>query len=279
MSIELDLQRLGGIATTRALGELGHSAAMLRNAAAAGIVTRPRRGWVAITGIDPALLFAVAHGVVLTCVTQAKRMGLWVLKDSDIHVAIPGRGDHPELKQGVAHWSRPLVPRNPSALIDPIENVLGYVAACQPFESALTIWDSARRKGLIDVERLQILPLRPAARKLLSESTPYADSGLETIFRARLRWLKVELRTQIWLCGHRVDFLLGSRLVVQIDGGTHVGAQRDIDNRHDAELRLRGYHVLRFSYVQIMNEWPRVQEIIQSAIALGLHSEPRSRAR
>src|SRR5690606_34658000 len=69
-------------------------------------------------------------------------------------------------------------------------------------------------------------------------SDPFADAGTETYLRSRLRWLKLRILIQIWVAGHRVDALIGDRLVLQIDGKHHVGAQRSEDIRHDAELRL-----------------------------------------
>ncbi len=86
-----------------------------------------------------------------------------------------------------------------------------------------------------------------------------------------MRWLKLRLLIQTWIAGHRVDVLIGSRLVLQIDGKHHVGAQRSEDIRHDAELRLMGYHVIRVSYQQLMHDWPAVQDLIMRAVAQGLH--------
>jgi very-short-patch-repair endonuclease len=71
--------------------------------------------------------------------------------------------------------------------------------------------------------------------------------------------------------GHRVDALIGARLVLQIDGKHHVGAQRTENIRHDAELTLLGYHVIRVSYTQMMFDWPQVQDLILRAVAQGLH--------
>jgi very-short-patch-repair endonuclease len=68
-----------------------------------------------------------------------------------------------------------------------------------------------------------------------------------------------------------VDFLIGDRLVLQTDGGTHVGAQRAADIRHDAELMLRGYHIIRVGYDQVVYDWPGVQALIMQAVAQGLH--------
>ena len=85
------------------------------------------------------------------------------------------------------------------------------------------------------------------------------------------RDLKVPIIPQAWIAGHRVDFLIGDRLVLQIDGGHHVGAQREADIEHDAALMLLGYHVVRVDYRQIIDRWHTVQDMIARAVAQGLH--------
>ena len=123
----------------------------------------------------------------------------------------------------------------------------------------------------LGVDRALRDPPPRTVRRLVEEASPWADSGLETFVIIRLRWLGLPIRVQIWISGHRVDFLIGERLVLQVDGGHHVGAQRAEDIRHDAELMLLGYHVIRVGYDQVMNRWPDVQEQIMHAIAQGLH--------
>ncbi|BAJ74144.1 uncharacterized protein conserved in bacteria [Microbacterium testaceum StLB037] len=59
--------------------------------------------------------------------------------------------------------------------------------------------------------------------------------------------------------------------MVQVDGGHHVGAQREADIRHDALLALNGYHVIRVGYHQVVNDWPSGQLMITQAVAQGLH--------
>lgn len=171
----------------------------------------------------------------------------------------------------VVHWAVPLVERDPDAVVDGILNTLSLVAACQPSETALVVWESALNRGVVDREQLQQFDLTPAARELLEHARPYSDSGLETIFVSRLRWLRVSIVPQAWVLGHRVDVLIGERLVIQLDGATHTGAQRTRDIEHDAQLMLRGYHVLRFSYEQVMERWPEVQAVVMEAVAQGRH--------
>jgi very-short-patch-repair endonuclease len=164
-----------------------------------------------------------------------------------------------------------VVPRHPDALVDPIENVLVLVAVCQPFEAAIAVWESALRQRLVDIEVLRRMRLPAAAREMLDRASPWSDSGLETFVVPRLRWLRLPLRRQIWIAGHRVDLLIGDRLVLQIDGGHHVGAQREEDIAHDAALRLLGYHVIRVGYAQVIDRWHEVQDLIMRAVAQRLH--------
>lgn len=263
---------LGGVVRCALIADLGFRRTAVEAALRAGTLIRPRRGWLASPTADSVLLGAARHGVVLTCRTQAGRLGLWVHDPSGIpHVAVGTNAASRRQLRAKVHWGTPLVPRHPDALVDPVENVLAHIAECEPFEQALATWESALHRSLVTIENLRGLPWRPAARRILATATPFSDAGLETYLRERLRWLRVPVRAQIWIAGHRVDALIGSRLVIQIDGSHHVGAQRSEDIRHDAVLKLRGFHVIRVSYSQIMFEWPVVQDLIMRAVAQRLH--------
>ena len=270
----------GGVVRTAALMRVGVSGRVVSAAVAGGSLHRPRRGWVATTDADPELVSAARAGVVLTCITQARRLGLWVLSEEKPHVGASPHSGTVRVARGnrgagdplaLIHWAAPVVPRLPGRLVDPIENVLLMVAACRPFEEALVIWESALRMEAVDRQVLERLPLSGRARAVLDAAWPFSDSGLESLVMSRLAWLRVRIVAQAWILGHRVDFLIGERLVLQIDGGTHVGRQREEDIRHDARLMLAGYRVIRVGYRQVVGDWPSVQDIIVRAVAQGLH--------
>ncbi len=265
------VSRGGGVVRSRALLEAGWSRRAVDRAVRVGAIARVRAGWVALTNADPELVAAARAGVVLSCVTQSRRLGLWTLGGDGMHVAAGAHSGRVGPVDGRVHWSQPVVPRHPDALVDSPENVLVLVARCQPFEAALAVWESAFTKGLVERQVLRRLALPPAARRLLEEARPFADSGLETLAIPRLRWLRLPLRRQVWIAGHRIDLLIGERLVLQIDGGHHVGVQRESDIAHDATLMLMGYHVIRVGYGQVIDRWHEVQELIMRAVAQGLH--------
>lgn len=270
MDIFDEIRRRGGVVRTRTLREAGYGRGQIERALPKLI--RPRHGWLALRNADQELIFAARHGVVIGCISQARRLGLWVSHEDRPHVnSLTPHRQRPRMHARV-HWNRPLIPRHPDALVDRIENTLATVVACQPKEHAIAVIESALNKQLITYTELTTLPMSQAAKDIVAACSRFSDSGLESLVRTRLRWLRVPIRQQVWLFGHRVDFLIGERLVLQIDGGHHVGAQRDSDIRHDALLHRHGYVVIRVSYRQVMDEWPETQDLILGAIARDLHS-------
>ena len=99
--------RQGGVARVRALLDAGFSRLTVAGAVAEGIFTVPRRGWVAAVDADPYLVAAARAGVVPTCVTRAKRLGLWVLTEDAPHVGAPPSASRLNLQnpKTTVHWS------------------------------------------------------------------------------------------------------------------------------------------------------------------------------
>lgn len=192
------------------------------------------------------------------------------------HYAVRCAGAEVRPPGAVLHWRTPIQPRPPDALVDPLVNTLDAVAHCLPLEEAVAVWDSALNNKLIEYAVLARLPFKGVAKQVLLRASRFADSGLESYVRQRLAWLRLRIVAQAWVLGHRVDFLIGERLILQIDGAQHEGAQRTSDNTHDAELSLRGYEVIRVGYWQVVDDWPAVQQLIMMAIAQGLHRGKRS---
>ena len=271
MNIVEVLRRSGEIAPTRTLRAAGFTDHAIRQALATRQIYRVRKGWVATRDVDPAIVRAVrAHGV-LTCLSEAARRGLWVIDDGLLHIAAKKHAGGIKSSGCVVHWAEPALPRHPDMAVDSLENSLLLIADCQPHENAMVVWESAFNKGLITAESMRRLPLSARARAVLSGVQPWSDSGLESIAVDRLRFLNLRILQQIVIAGRPVDLLIGERLVVQIDGGHHVGPQRDKDIAHDALLITMGYVVIRTSYDQIMYHWPELQHRIMQAVAQGLH--------
>lgn len=266
--------RSGGVVRRTRAVATGHSQRTIAQAVSAGQLVVVRRAWLALPSADPQLVGAARAGVVLSCVTRARRLGLWIPETVGVadHVAAHPHAGRVSVAAGArVHRASPLVPRDPASLEDGIENALALVCACQPAETALAIVESALHHGLALKHVLERLPFSARARAIIEAASPFSDSGLETYVVPRLAWMKLRIVPQAWIAGRRVDFLIGERLVLQIDGGHHVGRQRANDNRHDALLRHMGYHVIRVGYIQIVEDWPGVQLLVMQAVAQGLH--------
>lgn len=267
----------GGIVHRGAALEAGYAVAALRTAVVQGGVRRIRRYWLATIEAPPPLVTAASASGLLACVSAARHRGWWIPDAASVdlrtHIAVKPHAESPADDVAV-HWNRPLVPPARFDLIESVEDALQHIADCAPPEAAAVIWESAAKiEGLAADYLRNVRWTSPRARELAEQITGLADSGLESIFVRRIRRSGVPVRQQVMIAGHRVDVLIGERLVVQIDGFAFhsTAADRRRDLVHDAELAARGFTVLRFGYSQVIRDWPSVARAIDRAIGAGLH--------
>lgn len=273
----------GGIAHRADAAAHRHSPDHVRAAIRSGTVRRIRAQWIALPDAPADMVEAAASGGRITCISLARRRGWWIPEGADerLHLHV-GTNSSSHGVDAVRHWNAPLLDRGQRMLTASVEDALAHIAHCFDAEEARSIWESAIKVEALDIESLRRVPWRDRRSKELALSVRGgSDSGLETIVVVRLSSWGVPVRQQVVLGGHAVDIVIGSHLIVQIDGFAYhsSSADRSRDVAHDAELRLRGYTVLRFTYAQIVHEWERVERIIGAAIVRGLHLSPRERAR
>ncbi|MFD5213347.1 endonuclease domain-containing protein [Microbacterium sp. NPDC058345] len=283
MSLLSWLRERRGIGHREDAADAGYGPSRVRAAIRAGVVRRIRAKWIALDSAAPELVGAAESGGALTCVSLARRRGWWVPPDADglLHLHLPANGA--VRAEGIhAHWSKPLAPSRPRILEASVEDALADAAQCFALDQAVAIWESALRVEAISLDSLRRVPWRSAsAMRCLEHVRPGTGSSLETVFHVRLSGWGVRLRCQVRLAGHDVDFLIGTHLIVQIDGWAHhsSSADRTRDLAHDAELRMRGYTVLRYSYAQVIYDWDHVERTLAAAMSRGLHLAPEVRRR
>lgn len=262
------LHRSGGILHVHHLRAAGFTPHRIGKAVSSGEVLRPQRGWIALPNTDPALLRAAAEGTILSCVSVTHRLGLWLLEKPGPHFAARSPHAHPQTTATV-HWRKPVRRREPKTLLDPLENALNYVAYCQPPEEAIAIWESALNQRLVTLDALRRYPYVGRAREILQAVTPFSGSGLESYVGTRLRALGLRFVIQAYLHEHRRDFLIEGWLILEVDGATHTGGQRDLDNQQDWELSINGLGRIRAGYRQVLERWPDVQDAIMRLLSQG----------
>lgn len=272
------LRDRGGIGHRDDASDAGFTVSRVRTAIRSGVVHRIRSKWIALASAPAELVTAATSGGTVTCVSLARRRGWWVPPDADaqVHLHLPANGKA-RAKDVHGHWSNTLAPLRPRSLEASVEDALADAASCFTLDQAVAIWESAVRTESISLESLRSVQWRgSAARRCLAHMRAGTDSSLETVFHVRLSAWGLPLRFQVQLAGCPVDFLIGTHLVVQIDGWSFhsSSADRTRDIAHDAELRMRGYTVLRFSYAQVIYNWEHVERTIAEAISRGLHLAP-----
>jgi very-short-patch-repair endonuclease len=271
-----------GVAHRAALRRQGVTRHHIRKELDAGRVFRVGRNRIATHDCNLELLRAAALCARLTCVSAAKVYGLWAFDDDRLHISVPPTysraSDDIRARMPLKHWGVGPVPTDATDLIEPLINVLLHVSQCQPRELAIAIFDSAVNTGAIPLAELERLAdaLGGCFRSVVDGCDGRADSGIESALRVRLALRGIVLRIQVMIDGHRVDGLIGDWLVIQTDGyGPHSdSAQRSRDLAQDRRLMRMGYTVLRYSYSQILYDWPRVEAEILAVMARGLHLRP-----
>ena len=288
MDIRTDIGSLGSFAATFELYRLGWTRRSLSYAVESGAAVRVRQGWYCRPDADPDEVAAFRVGGRLGCVSAAYAHGLWVWKPRIVHVDVPthsSRHRNPSDrfirldtsgKLALRHWSpgwgRPMARAT-------VVDSLRAMAYCQPVERVVAAADSALHLGLISGAqwRRAIAELPRRLRRLLAQVDSRSESITESIVRFRLAQLGIDAGVQVAISGvGRVDFLVGSRLVIEVDGRQyHIDPDRfENDRRRDARLSAMGYRVLRFSYRQVTNSWSEVKAAIVGAIARGDHLPP-----
>ncbi|MDT0156448.1 type IV toxin-antitoxin system AbiEi family antitoxin domain-containing protein [Microbacterium sp. ARD32] len=268
------MRRHHGIAHTRHLREAGFSRHQVAKAVDAGHLQRVHRTWLVAGECSAARRAAAEVSGRVTCVTAAAQRGLWTPDAADTHVWVPPSSAHSGRPGLVLHRATAPAPVARFAVEEPMLNVLFHVARCVPPVSAAAVWESGLRTGAVTLNQLRRTEWgATACRAVLDRVGTGSDSGVETAFLAIARSCGVEVQQQVRIDGHRVDALIGERLVIQLDGFEFHGSAKDRrkDLRQDARLALLGYTVLRFDYQQVMFDMRYVQETLLNAIAQGLH--------
>jgi very-short-patch-repair endonuclease len=274
------IRRLGGSASTQELHNAGFDKWAIRVAVSDGSILRIRRGWYAEAGLHPDVLRASRVGGRLGCQSALAFHGVWVKLDADIHVTVdptacrlrsPDDASHrlSETSRVKVHWHA-VVSR--SRLVVDELTALSEMCSCSTPELVAASADSLlRRSPTLRSAVRAVASASPARfRRALDGADGICESGIETIFWNRMRALAPRRQVSIPGIG-RVDFLFGDRLVVEVDGKEfHTQTPHfESDRRRDAALSALGYRVLRFSYRQVMFDWPSVEAAIWAAIARG----------
>jgi very-short-patch-repair endonuclease len=281
MTLLADIRRRQVAATYELLAD-GWTSRQLSRAVARGDVIRVRQGWYAAPELAEEIQRAVRVGGRLTCLSAARMLGLATTRTQTPHVAVvrhasrlrsPDNARIRLVDGAVVHWTD--VRGTDRVSRSALDSLLD-MAYCRPVEQTIAAVDSALRRGLFSraqwIRACSGMPRR--LRRLLGRVDGRAESITESFTRIRLIGLGFDPRPQVPIAGvGRVDLMIGTALVIEIDGLAYHSDPRafESDRRRDARLSVRGYRVLRFSYKQVMERWSEVKAAILAAVARGDH--------
>jgi very-short-patch-repair endonuclease len=137
-------------------------------------------------------------------------------------------------------------------------------------EMAVAALDSALRLRLLsERDRPALSAMLPQhLRALVAAADRLCESGIESIARFRLQQLGLRVQPQVTIPGvGRVDLLVQGRLIVELDGREYHAGRFEEDRARDGAAALRRYSTLRFTWKQVLSEWPSVQAAVLAALA------------
>ncbi len=249
------LRLAGSVSRTGRLVDRGVTSREISRQIRDGTILRLRQGVLALPDAPVDLVNATLHSARLTCASAARYYDLWLLHPPTTHHLC----SHSRTQQLWTNHHRPLsVPVHRVLPLVGEVDALIHALQCLPALEAAVMVESALRRGdtvrsfLLD--RLQGNRNGPA-RAALDLVTGTAESALEVVARVLFlrAGLQVEAQVQLHSVG-RVDFLVESFLVVEVDGDTYHSdrASRRRDRRRDNMTVVGGYLVLRFGYEDIL---------------------------
>lgn len=248
----------------------------------AGRIRRIRRGWYADSTAGADVLRAVRLGGTLSCLSALRHHGVWVPPTRRLHIRM---SEHHQAKAALpadVHVCPLPIRSAPTVAVDPLATALVAAVRCLNDEGIVVVLDSILHQRMLRRDELASILSGCSARvrRLVAEADDGAESGTESMVRFRLRRLGIEVRSQVFIEDvGRVDLLVGTRLVIEVDSRAHHTGESayESDRRRDLLLVARGKLVLRLTYHQIVHEWDAVLREIRLLIRSQAHLKPRVR--
>lgn len=231
-----------------------------------GLLVRLRRGWYGTPDLAPSLAHATRIGGRLSCISALESHGAWVIRSDLTHVRVGTGIAVPRRVDARLHWTH----ERARPGVDSPEVALAVAVQCVDRETLVAAVDSVLQRGILSAPEVdQILMSTPRGRAVRALVDGAAESGIESLVRLRLRAHRIRFRSQVTIAGvGRVDFLVGERLVVEVDGYAWHGDPNRFENdrRRDRQLLRRGYLVMRASYRQVIDDLDGLVEAILDVV-------------
>lgn len=287
MEIQTVLAQHHGVVARRHLLGAGVRPAQVDTAIRAGRLQRLRQGWYATadgTAPDEVVIAVRAGGVLSGCSALALHGG-WRLHGSQ-PVDVRAVRAASVRRTGVRAHALTGERRRPlGASVDDVNDAFLVAARSMGLRDLVIVGDSLHERRLLTCAQMQgiVAAESPAVRRRVARIDGIAESGTETIVRLWLQRHRIRFRAQAPIAevGGRVDFLIGNRLILEVDSRAHhLGDRYQADRTRDRLLQSRGYLVVRVTYDDVHTNWEAAGASILAIISRDDHrAEPRGRRR
>ena len=239
-----------------------------------------RRGHYAAPATPPDVVRAMRVGGPATAGTAAGAYGFWSPPEPPLSVAVaentPRLRDPDDASQplppgaAVKVHRMPLLPRGAMTTgLLPVLPVLQHLLQTVPAAFAVASIDSAVHERCMRPDDLAVLAARVPGplRAVVAAADPRCESGIESITRYLLQFLGLRVIPQVSVPGlGRVDLVVEGRLIIELDGKEYHEGRFAQDRARDAAAARQGYRTLRFTYAQVLYDWPTVQAAVLAAL-------------
>lgn len=260
-----------GVFSRAELRELGVSASSFR-------ASLDRREYISVGRlhvvdgqVPDAVKAAVRSGGSLTCLSALREHGVWTYPDRSIHLLRPrkARSTYPLPENGCDCRGR--FGGAEGRLVVPLATALSAALTCHPAVHGVVAVDDIRRRRLLPEHELEHVLAECSARKrsAVAVADGTVESALESVVRHLLWSAGIGFRVQVVLDGiGRVDFLIGEKLILEVDGFEfhgHVDGFRN-DRRRDLSAAAQGYVTIRVTWWDVLHKWPTILGDLQSIV-------------
>lgn len=218
---------------------------------------RIRRGWFASSSALSQVVRAVEAGGVLTGPSALHCRGAWLPPDLPLFV----RASRTDLIRKGPQITPVVLRREFARGADKSVDDLALATLTTLLECSVTtaviLIDSLLHRQLmsrVDIEEI-VQTVGNKGEEALRLVSSYSESGTESQFRLWLRSKGIRYREQARIEGvGRVDFLIGNRLIVEIDSREHHTSDEAYrnDRRRDRKLAAMGFICVRLTYAEVM---------------------------
>ncbi|MBF4995415.1 DUF559 domain-containing protein [Arthrobacter gandavensis] len=256
-----------GVVSVGALAANGFGRSKVAAVHRGGVLQRAGRGYYRLEGAPAELVAAASLGTSLTCVSAAQLQGWWVLEPPEVlHLRADKMVDVPEIR---LHRGR----RSAARLVCLPTAVVLDAFRCLPPLQALVIAESAVARNAVSKAALIHAFDRPQdwrVRALLEGISRKTASPLEVCARYHLCAAGFPVQREVLVDGvGRVDFLVGGRLIIELDGYEFHSGRTEYRNDRARwnQATARGYKTLRITAEMILRSPEEFIRLVRAALA------------